>query len=93
MGWLGRLGADGELRQAHERMVETGERPPYLKESYYSHRNLHREAERLAALGYRVQSRQDMRDSSGYHVTFVYAGQASAYGAREESGRIAGRTR
>jgi hypothetical protein len=56
-------------------MAETGHRPPFLKECYSSHRNLHREAQRLAALGYRVQSRQDMRDADGYHVTFVYVGE------------------
>lgn len=78
MGLLRRLGADGELRQKHEQMVETGERPPYLVECYSSHRHLYQEAKRLERLGYRVQSRQDMRDANGYRVTFVYAGNATA---------------
>lgn len=58
-------------------MADTGARPPYLQEVYSSHRNLYREAERLARLGYRVQSRRDMREADGYHVTFVYMGQRS----------------
>jgi hypothetical protein len=78
MGFLRRLSADGELRQQHEQMSETGERPPYLVEYYSSHRNLYQEAKRLERLGYRVQSRQDMRDANGYRVTFVYVGNAQA---------------
>ncbi len=86
MGWLRKLSADGELRQKHEQMAETGERPPFLSECYSSHRNLYREAQRLERLGYRVRSRQDMRDVDGYHVTFVYAGTAQA--ARSPSGYV-----
>lgn len=78
MGILRRLGADGELRQKHERMADTGDRPPYLIECYSSHRHLYQEAQRLERLGYRIRSRQDMRDTDGYHVTFVYVGLAQA---------------
>lgn len=77
MSWLTRLRADGELREKHEHMAATGLRPPYLEEVYSSHRTLHREAQRLAKLGYRVRSRQDMREADGYHVTFVYMGRAN----------------
>jgi hypothetical protein len=62
------------LREKHTRMAKSGERPPFLEEYYTSHRNLYREAKRLEGLGYRVRSRQDMRDANGYRVTFAYVG-------------------
>jgi hypothetical protein len=71
-----RRSSDRELRKLHERMEQTGERPPYLTETYSSLRSLQKEAYRLAALGYRIRSRQDMRDASGYNVSFVYMGMS-----------------
>jgi hypothetical protein len=88
VSWLTKLRADGQLREKHEHMAETGTRPPYLQEVYSSHRSLHREAERLAKLGYRVQSRRDMREADGYHVTFVYMGhQTDRARSAVEAGR------
>ena len=77
MSWLSRVSPDADLRRKHERMAMTGERPVYLTETYSTLRNLRKEANRLASLGYRIRSHQDMRDASGYHVTFVYGGEIS----------------
>lgn len=70
--------ADGRLRSKHERLLQRGERPPYLIESYTALRHLEQEANSLSALGYRIQSRQDVKGTSGYyyHVTFAYVPEA-----------------
>lgn len=75
VSWLTRIRADGRLREKHMRMAKTGDRPAFLEEYYVSHHNLEREAERLVELGYRIRSRQDMRDANGYRATFIYVGE------------------
>lgn len=74
MSFFSKLTSDGRLRHKHERLVQTGKRPPYLVEVYNSTRHLEEEANRLFALGYRIQSRQDVRGPAAfyYHVTFAY---------------------
>jgi hypothetical protein len=67
------------MREMHKRMANTGERPPFLEERYLSRHNLDRESRRLVGLGYRVQSRQDMREADGYHVRFVYMGESNSH--------------
>ena len=58
-------------------MAKSGERPAFLEEYYTSQRALDRESKRLAKLGYRVKSRRDTRDATGYRVTLVYVGETN----------------
>jgi hypothetical protein len=79
--------ADGRLLKKHARLYASGKRPPYLIECYTMLQHLEQEANSLSAMGYRIQSRQDTRASSGYfyNVTFAYAPEMDLVAARGHS--------